>query len=414
MHRPAVGLALAVLVAASAQAAFPTGDSTQTMEFGGRTRQYLVHVPSKYDGTAAVPLVLDFHGFTSNATQQRGISGMVAISDREGFLLVHPDGVNNAWNAGMCCPGAAPDDLEFVRAVVAAVSSQANVDASRVYATGLSNGGAMSQRLACDAADLFAASAPMAFPVPFKPLSQCHPVRPMPVLTFMGLVDVLVAYDGLVFPSAAATQDFWHDVNGCDGATPDAVVVRGASRCETFTSCRDGVESGLCSITAATFGGSPFDGHILYVNDDFVLSEVAWAFLSRFRLPAKPAAFRTGKLTGTLRLRRRGERTSSKDATWTVGFGHDTWWATDADARPFAGASTGKSRRKLVFTTDAATSLAAAIAERLGVEAASVTVDGDPTLRATVGKRARVGGVVRFGGATSGTLTVKLAGRLTP
>jgi polyhydroxybutyrate depolymerase len=222
--------------------------------------------------------VLDFHGFTSNAIQQRGISGMAAISDREGFLLVHPDGVNNAWNAGMCCPGAAPDDLEFVRAVVAAVSSQANVDASRVYATGLSNGGAMSQRLACDAADLFAASAPMAFPVPFKPLSQCHPVRPMPVLTFMGLVDVLVAYDGLVFPSAAATQDYWHDVNGCDGVTPDAVVVHGASRCETFTSCRDGVESGLCSITAATFGGSPFDGHILYVNDDFVLSEVAWAF----------------------------------------------------------------------------------------------------------------------------------------
>ena len=412
MRRLVVVLALAVLAVAPALAAFPTGNSTQAMEFGGRMRSYLVHVPARYDGATPVPVVLDFHGFTSNAIQQRGISGMAAISDREGFLLVHPDGINNAWDAGMCCPGAAPDDLEFVRAVVAAVSSQANVDLSRVYATGLSNGGAMSQRLACDAADLFAASAPMAFPVPFKPLSQCHPVRPMPVLTFMGLVDVLVAYDGLLFPSAAATQDFWHDVNGCDGTAPDSVVVQGASRCETFTSCHHGVESGLCSIMAKTFGGSPFDGHILYVNDDFVLSEVAWSFLSRFRLPETPASFRTGTLTGTSRLKRRGQKTIAQDATWTVGFGNGTWWATDADERPFAGSATGKGRRKLVLTTDAATTLAASIAERLGLDAASVTVEGDPTLRATVGKRARVGGVVRFGGASRGTLTLKLAGRL--
>jgi hypothetical protein len=165
---------------------------------------------------------------------------------------------------------------------------------------------------------------------------------------------------------------------------------------------------------ADTFGGTPFDGHILYVNPDFLLPEVAWAFLSRFRLPDAPASFRTGTLTGKSRLKRRGEKTVAQVATWRVGFGNETWWATDADERPFAGSSTGKSRRKLAFTTDAATTLAAAIAERLGVDAASVTVDGDPTVRATVGKRARIAGVVRFGGATPGTLVVKLAGPLTP
>lgn len=412
-HRLPVVVAILLLAGTAARAAFPKGNSTQALEFGGRMRSYLVHVPPGYDGATPVPLVLDFHGLGSNAIQQRGISGMVPISDRETFLLIHPDGINNAWSAGMCCPGAAPDDLEFVRAVVATVSSQANVDASRVYATGLSNGGAMSQRLACDAADLFAAAAPMAFPVPFRPLSQCHPVRPIPVLTFMGLVDVLVRYDGPFFPSAPATLDFWHDVNACVGTTPDAVVVQGDSRCETFTSCRDGVESGLCSITAQTFGGSPFDGHVLYFNDDFVLAEVAWAFLSRFRLPDAPASFRTGTLTGKTRLKRHGEKPITQDATWAVGLGDDTWWATDGDERPFAGSGPAKGRRrKLVFTTDAATNLAAAIAERLGADPASVTFDGDPTLRATVGKRARVGGVVRFGGASPGTLTVKLAGAL--
>ena len=407
-------VAILLLAGAPAHAAFPTGNSTQTLESGGRMRSYLVHVPASYDGSTAVPLVLDFHGLGSNAVQQRAISGMVAISDREGFLLVHPDGIDNAWNAGMCC-STATDDVEFVRALVATVSSQANVEASRVYATGLSNGGAMTQRLACDAADLFAAAAPMAFPVPFRPSSQCHPVRPVPVLTFMGLVDVLVRYDGALFPSAPATLDFWHDVNACEAAVPDAVVVQGASRCETFTSCRDGVESGLCSITARTFGGSPIDGHVLYFNDDFVLAEVAWAFLSRFRLSDRPASFRTYALTGTTRLKRQGEKPVVQDATWTAGFGDDTWWATDGDERPFAGSEPGKGRRrKLVFTTDAATTLAAAIAERLGVDAESVTFDRDPTLRATLGKRARVAGIVRFGGASPGALAVKLAGRLTP
>jgi polyhydroxybutyrate depolymerase len=136
-------VAILLLAGAPAHAAFPTGNSTQTLESGGRMRSYLVHVPASYDGSTAVPLVLDFHGLGSNAVQQRAISGMVAISDREGFLLVHPDGIDNAWNAGMCC-STATDDVEFVRALVATVSSQANVEASRVYATGLSNGGAMS------------------------------------------------------------------------------------------------------------------------------------------------------------------------------------------------------------------------------------------------------------------------------
>jgi len=410
-----VGLALvALLLPALAAGALAPGDYERAIEFQGRQRDWILHVPPGYDGATPVPLVLDLHGLGSNAIQQRAISGMTRISDREGFLLVHPDGIDNAWNAGMCCSRTPTDDVGFVRALVAAVSSQANVDASRVYATGLSNGGAMSQRLACDGADLFAAAAPMAFPVPFRPLSQCHPVRPIPVLTFMGLTDVLVRYDGPSFPSAPATLDFWHDVNACEGTTPDAVIVKGDSRCETFTHCADGVEAGLCSITARSFGGTPIDGHVLYFNDDFVLAEVAWSFLSRFSLPDKKFTVRTGTLTGTTRLKRSGEKPVTQKTTWTAGFGDGTWWATDGDERPFAGSGRGKGqRRKLVFTTDAAASLAAAIAKQIGVDAASVTFDRDPTLHATVGKRARVAGVVRFGGASPGTLVVKLAGRLT-
>ena len=409
----AVALLLVVFAIAPAGAALAPGDSTRTLQHGGLSRSYLLHVPASYGGATAVPLVLDVHGAGSNAEQQRLISGMVAVSDREGFLLAHPEGVANAWNAGLCCPGGTPDDVGFIRAVVAAIAAEGNVDPARVYATGLSNGGAISQRLACDAADLFAAAAPMAFPVAFRPLSECRPVRPIPVMTFMGLVDVLVRYDGGLFPSAPATFDYWHDVDGCTGTTPDVVVAEGDSRCETYTRCASGVEAGLCSITAETFGGAFFDGHILYLNDDFVLADVAWAFLSRFRLPDAPATFRTGTLDGTTRLKPRGQAATTTDAAWEVGVGTGTWWASDSAGNAFAGATRGKGRRRtLVFSTDAATSLLAVVAEGLGVDPATLAFDGDPTLRASIGRRARVTGTVKIGGASTAAFRVKLAGQL--
>src|SRR5262245_51693710 len=188
------GVALACLVARGAgraRAAFPAGDSSQELPFGGVTRQYLMHVPPGYDGSTAVPLVVDLHGWISNALQQRAISGMRPPSHAKGLLVVYPDGRYNAWHAIISCGNRRVDDAGFARAVVAAVQAQANVDARRIYVTGLSNGGAMSQRLACDAADLFAASAPMAFPVAYIPATGCQPSRSIPVLTFMGLTDML-------------------------------------------------------------------------------------------------------------------------------------------------------------------------------------------------------------------------------
>ncbi len=190
--RLVLALCLLALGATAARAAFPVGDSERDLPFGGLPRRYLVHVPPGYDGSTPVPLVVDIHGFGSNANQQRGISGMRALSDARGFLVVYPDGWENAWNANICCGNADLDDVGFIRAVVAAVAAEANIDPRRVYVAGLSNGGAMSHRLACDAADLFAAAAPMAFPLAYQPATGCQPSRSIPVLTVMGLTDMLV------------------------------------------------------------------------------------------------------------------------------------------------------------------------------------------------------------------------------
>src|SRR5688572_12607315 len=178
MWNPApVLFALLLASAASAQTLTP-GDHTRSLVVGGLTRTYLVHVPPSYTGATPVPLVVDIHGWTATAEIQRSLSGFLALSDARGFLVVYPQGVGNAWNGGVCCTST-PTDVEFIRALVANMHVEANVDAARVYATGLSNGGAMTHRLACEAADLFAAAAPLAFPISLSPPSSCDPSRPI-------------------------------------------------------------------------------------------------------------------------------------------------------------------------------------------------------------------------------------------
>lgn len=275
-------LALALAGPAAAQVLGP-GDSSRSIDVGGMTRTYLVHVPPSYTGATPVPLVIDYHGLSSTAAQQAAISGFKTLSNTAGFIVVHPQGVSNAWNGGICCSNAA-DDVAFTRALVAKMRSEAQIDARRVYATGLSNGGAMSQRLACEAADLFAAAAPMAFPISISPTTKCVPSRPIPVLTFMGLTDTIVPYGGGTFPSAATTLTHWRTTDQCGADVPEVHDVSGASYCDVDLTCAAGTQVGLCSITSTS--GPPYAGHILYINPDFNLSVVAWSFLSQFTLPS--------------------------------------------------------------------------------------------------------------------------------
>ena len=300
-HRAALIIAILVAGAASAQPLTP-GDHTRSLVVGGLTRTYLVHVPPSYTGATAVPLVVDLHGWTATAEIQRSISGFLALSDARGFVVTWPQGVGNAWNGGVCCTST-PTDVEFIRALVENLQIEANIDAARVYATGLSNGGAMAHRLACEAADLFAAAAPLAFPISLDPPSSCVPSRPIPVLTFMGLTDALIPYNGGTWPSAAATFEHWRSTNGCGTGTPEIHTAQGQSYCDYDTSCADGLRVGLCSITAQAFPGQFYDGHILYLNPDYNLAVLAYDFMPE---PSGLAMLGVGSLAVAVLSRRRG------------------------------------------------------------------------------------------------------------
>jgi poly(3-hydroxybutyrate) depolymerase/6-phosphogluconolactonase (cycloisomerase 2 family) len=288
----------------SCPAVLTAGDHARSLVIENVTRLYDVHVPPNYHGTAAVPLVLDFHGFQGNKTGQSGWSGFRELADTEGFVVAYPLGrfgardhpevataLGPAWDALVCCTLARVDDVGFARAIVQAVSNEANIDLRRVYATGLSNGGAMVHRLACEAADTFAAVAPVSFPLAI----DCNPSRPIAVLHFAGLTDETVPYaggqvinagaPGPIVPSAADSFAHWRDLDGCGSSSPDQHIDAGGSFCETYTHCTAGVQVEQCSINGSLDTEAP--GHWLYINPDMNIAATAWRFFLQFSLPAE-------------------------------------------------------------------------------------------------------------------------------
>jgi polyhydroxybutyrate depolymerase len=219
----------------------PPGDYERMLEHGGVMRRYYLHVSPSSDASA--PLVVNMHGYLSNPTMQSDWSRVVEAADPRGMIVAHPEGLDNSWNAGVCCGVSSTndvDDVGFIRAVVADIQAAACVDPQRIYATGLSNGGFMANRLGCEASDLFAAVAPVVGALRI-PLGECTPERPVPVFAFNGVQDSLVPYaDGV------ATIDRWVELDGC---APEPMVEElDGGNCQTWSGCDGDSEVRFCTL----------------------------------------------------------------------------------------------------------------------------------------------------------------------
>lgn len=243
---------------------------------GAVVRKYLVHAPPSYTGQTALPVVFDFHGLSGNGSQQKALSQWDKVADAEGFIVVYPDGIDKAWNAGLCCTeDKSIDDVAFVRAILAALHADACIDRRRVYASGCSNGGGMSYKLACDAADVIAGVAPVDFDcVDGSSCGQCKPSRPVTEVQFRGTKDQLVDYEGAgAFMGAEKNFQLWGTLNSCTGA-PVALSTNAA--CETYPVCGEGAETVLCTVPNGTHCGS---------YSSFMIPQVAWGVLKNQALP---------------------------------------------------------------------------------------------------------------------------------
>jgi polyhydroxybutyrate depolymerase len=260
--------------------ALKAGDVNKTMQVGSQMRAYVLHVPSKYDGSKPVPLVVDFHGLGGSGPSERSGSPYPAQTDPDGVVMAFPTGLSGpsgpAWNVGPCCV-ADVDDVAFAKALVEDVKKVACVDTKRVYAVGFSMGAGMSHYLACHAADVFAAVAPGSFDLLKENQDDCKPPRSITVVSFRGTSDPIVPYQGgysavvsgmpITFLGAKGTMDKWAQIDGCTGAAAAA----DRNNCSTYSACQDGVQVTLCTKQ----GGGHEPGN----------ASVAWPILKKYTLP---------------------------------------------------------------------------------------------------------------------------------
>ncbi|HEX2672676.1 MAG TPA: PHB depolymerase family esterase [Polyangiaceae bacterium] len=256
------------------------GNTDKTLSVGGSSRSYTLHVPSTYDGTKAVPLVLDFHGLGGNGKSESTSSPYPAQTDPDGVIMAFPTGLSgpggNAWNVGPCCVKNT-DDVAFAKALVTEIEKTACIDTKRVYAVGFSMGGGMSHYLACHAADVFAAVAPAAFDLLKENVDDCKPPRPISEITFRSTGDQVVNYDGgysmavqgmpINFLGAKGTFQKWAQINQCTGAAS----AEDSNGCATYAGCPSGIEVTLCTKQ----GGSHEPGN----------AKVGWPALKKHTLP---------------------------------------------------------------------------------------------------------------------------------
>lgn len=248
------------------------GNRTLSLQSSGLNRVSVLHVPASYDPTEGTPLVLNFHGFTSDGWQQQILTRMDATSEARGFIVAYPSGIAASWNAGQCCGTAwldAVDDIQLVKDLIAKVSEEYCIDPKRIYATGMSNGGFIAHRIGCELADTIAAIAPVAGVLGVAP-GACNPSRPMPVLHFHGTSDPLVPYGGgypvlkldmagtLNFRSVKDTVQTWRNLNGCIGE-PEILYAKADAICERWSDCSPGAEVTLCTIDR---GGHTWPGGV--------------------------------------------------------------------------------------------------------------------------------------------------------
>jgi polyhydroxybutyrate depolymerase len=273
----------------------PAGQSNRTFAFGGTDRTYLLYVPASYDGTKPVPVVFEFHGFGSSAGQQIVYGDFRPLADREGFLLVVPDGQGTPRHFTYRAAGAESDDIAFAIALLDHVGKELCVDQRRVFSTGMSNGGALSSVLACRAPDRFAAVAPVAAFFFLPPCAEGG--RPAPILAMMGVDDPIVPYAGgrvnccgnPNIPGAEDTMASFAERSACteppidDRPSPSI-------RHRHWEGCKDGNAVELYAVEGGghTWPGAAVEvGRLGATTHELVATETIWSFFAAHPLPSR-------------------------------------------------------------------------------------------------------------------------------
>lgn len=254
-------------------------------------RKYRLYVPTIYTGSQSVPLILNLHGYTSNALQQQFYSNFMPIADTANFLMVYPEGKaplgNQYWNAGF---GGTENDVLFMSDLIDSLKLNYNIDLNSVYSCGMSNGGIMSYYLACNLPNRIAAIASVTGSM-LNSWFTCAPSRPFPIMEIHGTADGTVNYlgDGTFAPIDSVVKK-WSTHNNCNSA-PTTFSVPNISITDNSTVLHYVYSGGTSGSSVELYkvigGGHSWPGAFAFLgntNQDFSASVEIWRFFRKYKL----------------------------------------------------------------------------------------------------------------------------------
>jgi polyhydroxybutyrate depolymerase len=230
------------------------GDHTYMINSAnGQMYSYIINVPKTVDPTKRTPLIVHWHALSSDPEEARSLTSIDAKGEAAAVLVVHPRSPDKSWDVGSCCTtivnGKRRDETVFVRELIKDVKEKACVDEHRIYTTGFSNGGMLSQMLSCTMTDVFAAAAPSGSTLT-SPKADCKPSRPIPIFMINGTADPLVGYNSPGVAGGLSVPDdvkHWADANKCTGM-PEMFMQKGKATCSRYTQCAAGAEVAFCAV----------------------------------------------------------------------------------------------------------------------------------------------------------------------
>ncbi len=265
-----------------------------TITHNNLQREYILYVPANYSGNSAVPLVFNFHGYTFTANDQMQYGDFRAIADTGGFIIVHPLGTlfngNTHWSVGGWTTGSTADDVGFTESLLDSLTSNYNIDLTRVYSAGFSNGGFFSFLLACQLSDKFAAVASVGGSMTPLIYNNCNPTHPTPILQIHGTDDGVIPYNGgaWTWPIDDLLQ-YWTGYNN-GNTNPTTMVIPDNDTTDGSTVEHTIFEGGDVGTTVEHFkvtgGMHTWPGTTLFTgpgtNQDINAADEIWKFFSRY------------------------------------------------------------------------------------------------------------------------------------
>jgi polyhydroxybutyrate depolymerase len=255
-----VGSVVVVLAGPPLAAQWSGRTHLASLQQGGLERRYRIYRPASIKGTPG--LVIDLHGARTNGFLEELATRFDAQADRLQWLVAYPDGFADGWEPYGCCHHPGVDDVAFIADLISRLEATDGVDPARVYVTGLSRGGMMAYRLACELSSRLAAIAPTAGNMADDNGDvrgvACHPDRPVSVLAIHGSADSVVPLQGGGrFAPLDEVIGRWRELNGCDSAA--ALTTSGPVTSRTWR-CRGGSEVRAMVVQGAghTWPGTPF------------------------------------------------------------------------------------------------------------------------------------------------------------